>query len=88
MLTLLKGHTNHRAMFADICLAAITAAKDPLVETPGCIFTDPRFWPTTARSHLPRPKTCELHIGEMAHNCRCCAADKKAEAPPEYESEN
>lgn len=86
MLKMLEKNHAHPAPFADIAVAAINAARDARVETPGLIFTDQRFWPAESKGHLPRPKPCPLHIGEREHNCRCCAADRKA-LPPEHESE-
>ncbi|AYN58910.1 hypothetical protein PP634_gp84 [Arthrobacter phage Richie] len=76
-----RNHT-HPAPFPDIAAAAVNAARDPVVETPGCIFTDPRFWPAEAKAHLPKPTPCPDHIGEAAHNCRCCKADVKAGIRP------
>jgi hypothetical protein len=83
MLKVLERNAQHPATFADTCLAAITAAKDPLVDTPGCIYTDARFWPETARTHLPKPPHCEDHIGKEAHNCAGCWADIKAGQRPQ-----
>jgi hypothetical protein len=82
MMKVLERNSRHPASFADTCLAAINAARDPKVETPGCIFTDPRFWPETAKKHLPKSAPCEDHIGQDAHNCRSCWADVKAGIRP------
>jgi len=82
MMKVLERNAKHPASFSDTALAAITAARDPAVETPGCIFTDPRFWPEAAKGHLPKPTPCPDHIGEAAHNCRCCKADVKAGIRP------
>ena len=82
MMKVLERNSGHRSAFPDICLAAINAARDPAVETPGGIFTDPRFWPEAARGHLPKPQPCPDHIGEAAHSCRCCHADVKAGIRP------
>lgn len=82
MMKVLERNAGHRAPFADTALAAINAARDPAVDTPGGIFTDPRFWPETAKAHLPRSAPCPDHIGEASHNCRCCHADVKAGIRP------
>lgn len=76
-----RNHTNP-APFPDIAAAAVYAARDPKVETPGCIFTDQRFWPATAKAWASKPDPCADHIGEAAHNCRCCNADVKAGLRP------
>ena len=83
MVKLLERNHTHPAPFPDITAAAITAARDPKVETPGMFLTDQRFWPPQAKGHLPRPKECPQHVGEQEHNCRCCAADRKALPPQE-----
>jgi hypothetical protein len=90
-----RNHT-HPAPFADIAVAAVNAARDSKVETPGCIFTDPRFWPAEAKAWAPKPAPCEDHIGKESHNCSSCWADVKAGIRPadrigkhhEPESEN
>lgn len=76
-----RNHT-HPAPFTDITAAAITAARDPKVETPGMFFADQRFWPAQSKGHLPRPPECPDHTGETAHACRCCKADVKAGLRP------
>lgn len=88
MLKLLEKNAQHPAPFADITVAAVNAARDHKVETPGAIFIDQRFWPDTIKAVLPKPPPCPDHVGQYAHNCICCAADRKAEPPPTYESEN
>jgi len=88
MLKLLANHQNHPAPFPDITAAAVSAARDPKIETPGAFLIDQRFWPAEAKAQVPKPPPCALHVGQYAHNCICCAADRKAEPPPTYESEN
>ena len=88
MLKLLEKNAQHPAPFTDITVAAVNAARDHKVETPGAIFIDQRFWPDTIKAQLPKPPPCPDHTGQYAHNCICCAADRKAEPPPTYESEN
>lgn len=83
MVKVFERNHSHPAAFVDIAAAAVSAARDPKVETPGLIFTDARFWPAEVKARLPKPPPCKLHIGEAAHNCRCCAADRKAEPPLE-----
>jgi hypothetical protein len=82
MVKLLERNHTHPAPFPDITAAAITAARDPKVETPGMFLTDQRFWPPQAKGHLPPPERCELHISYPKHNCGGCRADRLA-APPE-----
>jgi hypothetical protein len=82
MLKLLEKNHTHPAPFADITAAAVSAARDPKVETPGAFFIDQRFWPAEAKAHLPKPPPCPDHIGEQAHNCRCCKADVHAGIRP------
>ncbi|UDL14904.1 hypothetical protein PP357_gp57 [Arthrobacter phage Sarge] len=83
MLKVFERNHTHPAPFPDITAAAVNAARDPKVETPGCIFTDRRFWPAEAKSWAPKPEPCPDHIGESAHNCRCCWADVKAGLRPQ-----
>ncbi|UXM92544.1 hypothetical protein [Paenarthrobacter sp. JL.01a] len=82
MLKLLEKNHTHPAPFADIAAAAVSAARDPLIDTPGAFLHDQRFWPQETRKHLPRPAPCQDHIGEPAHQCRCCNADYKAGIRP------
>lgn len=90
-----KNHA-HPAPFADIALAAMTAARDPKVDTPGGFLADQRFWPAEAKHHIPKPPPCPDHIGQDAITCRSCWADVKAGLRPpgmigrhyEPESEN
>lgn len=82
MVKVFERNHSHPAPFVDIAAAAVSAARDAKVETPGCIFTDQRFWPATSKAHLPRPDPCPDHIGEAAHNCRCCQADIKTGIRP------
>lgn len=70
-----------------LVIAATTKAMEPTCQTPAPIFHPGPHWPAKAKAAMPRPKPCPDHIGEAAHNCRCCAADRKA-LPPERESEN
>ena len=69
-----------------LILAATTKALEPTCKTPGPIWIPGPHWIGKTKAALPRPEPCRLHIGEQAHNCRCCAADAKA-MPPEHESE-
>lgn len=96
MLKVFERNHTHPAAFADIAAAAVNAARDTKVETPGCIFVDQRFWPPEIKAQLPKPPACEDHIGQDAHTCRSCHADVKAGIRPpdrigkhhEPESEN
>jgi hypothetical protein len=83
MLKVFERNHTHPAQFADIAAAAVNAARDPKVETPGCIFIDQRFWPPEVKAQLPKPPPCEDHIGQDAHNCRSCWGDFKAGLRPQ-----
>ena len=85
MMKIFEKQAGHVASFADIALAAVTAARDPVAETPGIIFIDQRFWPEAVRARLPKPPDCEDHTGERAHNCSSCWADiKVGDRPPTH----
>lgn len=83
MMKVLGKNAEHPASFEDTALAAITAARDPKVITPGCIFVDQRFWPEAAKPKLPKPPSCPDHIGQESTNCRSCWADVKAGYRPQ-----
>ena len=82
MMKVLERNAQHPGTFRDLALAAVNAARDPKVDTPGGIFTDHRFWPEAVRASLPKPPPCEDHIGKDAHNCASCWADVKAGIRP------
>lgn len=85
MLKILEKHHQHPAKFVDIALAAVTAARDPSVETPGLFFNDTRFWPEDIKAKLPKPPECPDHTGQPAHNCSSCWADVKClDRPPTH----
>ena len=86
LMALIAKHEPHD--LGAFIIAATTKALEPSCVTPAPIFHPGPHWPAKARAHLPRPEPCPHHIGQHAHNCICCAADAKAEAPPTYESEN
>lgn len=81
LLTLITKHPD--VELGPLLIAATTKAMEPTCKTPAPIWVPGPHWPAKERQRLPRPQ----HIGEQAHNCRCCAADRKA-AAPEHESEN
>lgn len=83
MLTMLEKNANHPAGFADTIAAAVNAARDPAVQTPGLIFIDSRFWPDDVKKRLPRPPECPDHIGKDSTNCSSCWADVKTGYRPE-----
>lgn len=83
MMKVLERNAQHPASFQDLALAAVNAARDPKVDTPGCIFTDHRFWPEAAKPKLPKPPPCPDHIGQESTNCRSCWADFKAGDRPQ-----
>lgn len=66
--------------------AALTAACDDNVRTPGLIPKPGSHWDqpastrqaTTTRTRRPpkRDQECSQHPGEWAGTCRCCAADR------------
>lgn len=82
MLKILEKHAQHPAKFADIAAAAIMAARDTSVATPGLFFTDTRFWPEEIKHKLPKPPECQDHVGQDAHNCSSCWADVKCLGRP------
>lgn len=72
-----------------LIIAATTKALEATCKTPAPIWVPGPHWPTKARAALPKPEPCQEHIGQDAHNCRSCAADRKAEKPRnESESES
>ncbi|NKG21072.1 hypothetical protein [Paeniglutamicibacter terrestris] len=75
MMTILQKNHGIPAPFGDVAAAAIAAARDATVLTPGLIFTDPRFWPEAAKAKLPPSPKCPEHPEEDAHHCRACLAD-------------
>lgn len=77
LMKVLEKHHAHPAKFADIAVAAVTAARDPVAETPGIIFIDQRFWPEEVKAKLPKSPDCPDHVGQQAHNCTSCHADVK-----------
>jgi len=86
LLSLIDKHKD-AVNIGPLTIAAMTKALEATCKTPGPIFQPGSHWPVAAKANLPRPEPCQWHIGEQAHNCRCCAADRKA-APNEHESEN
>lgn len=82
MLKLLEKNAHHPAPFQDITAAAVSAARDPKVETPGAIFIDQRFWPAETKTYIPKPPPCPDHIGESSSNCRGCWADVRCGQRP------
>lgn len=85
LLTLINKHSDIE--LGPLIIAATTKALEPTCVTPAPIFHPGPHWITkTSRAALPRPEPCPQHIGEHAHNCRCCAADRKAQQP-EHETD-
>lgn len=66
-----------------LTVAAVTKAMEPTCQTPGPIFHPGPHWPAAAKAEAPKPVPCPDHVGENAHNCRCCWADIKAGVRPE-----
>lgn len=82
---LLKLFWDHRAEhpFPDLALAAVRAAANPAVKSPDVIFMPGSHWDfPKIEAPKPKPEPCPDHIGEAAHNCRCCHADVKAGLRP------
>ena len=92
LMTLIGRNINHPASFANLTLAAVTAAnrKGPdgnyVARTPAVIYQPGKHWehpvgetPAT----IPAGPPCEDHPEFQAHNCRCCWADIKAGIRPE-----
>lgn len=65
-----------------LVIAATTKALEPSCKTPAPIFQGGNHWIARAQASLPKPEPCPEHIGEAAHNCRCCQADVKAGIRP------
>lgn len=67
---------------ADVTAAAMRAAADRTLQTPAAISdTKSSAWRERITQHTtPNNKfeECRNHVGEIASNCRCCAADKLA----------
>lgn len=84
LLSLIDKHKDAVTIGA-LTIAAMTKALEVTCKTPAPIFIPGPHWPEKARKTLPKAKPCPTHIGEMEHNCRCCAADRKAQ-PPESET--
>lgn len=82
MIKILDKNQNHAAPFADVTVAAVNAARDPKIDTPGAFLVDQRFWPERSKQLMPKPPPCEQHIGQEAHNCRSCQGDIKAGLRP------
>ena len=84
LVSLIDNHKDATDL-GPLVIAATTKAMEASCKTPAPIWVPGSHWPTNARAALPRPEPCPQHIGEQAHNCRCCAADRKAE-PPTHEA--
>jgi hypothetical protein len=86
---LLKLFWEHRDKhpFPHLALAAVRVADNPAIKSPAVIFMPGAHWDMSEiKTPKPRPEPCPQHIGEQAHNCRCCAADRKAEQPQTTEA--
>lgn len=81
LLSLIDKHKDAVKIGA-LTIAAMSKALEPSCKTPAPIFHPGTHWPVTARTNLPKPEPCPDHIGEAAHNCRCCHADVKAGLRP------
>lgn len=69
-----------------LLIAATTKAMEQTCVTPAPIFIPGPHWPAKAKALLPKAEPCPDHIGESSHNCRCCAADQKAEPHNHHEA--
>jgi hypothetical protein len=90
-MTLIGRNLDHPATFPQLVQAAITAAtrRNPdgsrTARTPAVIYQPGKHWEqpvTESGAQLPPGEPCEDHIGQQAHNCRCCWADIKAGTRP------
>ncbi|WP_285240088.1 hypothetical protein [Pseudarthrobacter sp. MEB009] len=92
LVTLIGRNREHPAPFPALTQAAITAATrrnpdgTPTARTPAVIYQPGKHWDqpiNDAGTRIPPGPPCEDHIGQEAHNCRCCWADIKAGTRPE-----
>lgn len=85
LMTQLWEHRAHPASFGDLVIAAATKAQQGDLRTPAAIWSPGPHWPTASedavRSAHHRGPRCTTHPEEVAATCRCCAADRIAEAP-------
>lgn len=82
LLSLIDKHKD-AVSIGPLTIAAVTKAMEPTCKTPAPIFHPGPHWPVKAKTNLPKPEPCPDHIGEAAHNCRCCQADVKAGLRPQ-----
>ncbi|SDW33706.1 hypothetical protein SAMN04487912_102377 [Arthrobacter sp. cf158] len=82
LMSLIDKHRDVPSLGA-LTIAATTKAMESTCQTPGPIFHPGPHWPEAARSHLPRPPSCEDHIGQESTSCRSCWADFKAGDRPQ-----
>ena len=82
--TLLTKKLAHRPR-RDVAVALAWIACEPNTATPARVLEDGPWWRAAAvegnatSRKPPRPDDeCRLHVGEYAHNCRSCQADRLA----------
>ena len=74
----IRKHSGDPVPFADLAVAAVTAAADPANHEPGPRNTPERIWfagphwPTKAKTLLPRGPRCPDHDTFDAATCPCC----------------
>lgn len=82
LMSLIDKHRDVPSLGA-LTIAATTKAMEATCQTPAPIFHPGPHWPEKVRGQIPRPPSCEDHIGQESTNCRSCWADVKAGDRPE-----
>ncbi len=79
------GRARGKGSATAVAIAAIKAASSPTNRTPAVLHLDGEHWRTRPETNHQNTATppkrsdwCPMHIGELAHNCRACAADRLA----------
>lgn len=81
LMSLIDKHRDVPSLGA-LTIAATTKAMEATCQTPGPIFHPGPHWPEKVRAQIPRPPSCEDHIGQDGPTCRSCWADVKAGIRP------
>lgn len=93
LMTLIGRNRDHPATFPQLAQAAVTAATrrnpdgTPVARTPAVIYQPGKHWDQPVQehgAHIPPGPPCVDHIGEQAHNCRCCWSEIKTGQRPHH----